>query len=490
MATIVIEHRPGAPVIHKDIYGHFSEHLGRCVYDGLWVGPGSSIPNTRGIRDDIVAALRRISIPMLRWPGGCFADTYHWKDGVGPRGSRPGIVNTHWGGDVESNQFGTAEFFDLCHQLDCDAYVAGNVGSGTVQEMAEWLQYITGGSGTPMGSWRAQHGHDDPWPLRYMGIGNENWGCGGNMRPEFYADLYRRYATYVKGTDNPLIRVACGPDSFDYNWTEILMKRAASFMDMLSLHYYTVPGPDWQHKGSATNFGVAEWFQALRKSLRMEELIDRHLAIMDRYDPEGRVALAVDEWGVWHDCEPGTNPGHLYQQNTMRDALVAALTLNTFNRHADRVKMGALAQTVNVLQSLLLTSGSEMLLTPTYHVFDFYRQHQNSTLLSATTACEAYRFDDESMDEISVSASEGEEGRLITIANVRHDQPVSVSINIQGSPVRRCSGRLLAAARMTDHNTFDAPQTVRPTELAVINVKENTISVELPPMSVASITVE
>ena len=391
MNRVVIEADGGAHTIHRNIYGHFAEHLGRGIYEGIWVGDDPLIPHTRGIRDDVVAALRRINVPVLRWPGGCFADEYHWRDGIGPADARPSVVNTHWGGVTENNQFGTHEFLDLCDQLGAAPYICGNVGSGTVQELQEWVEYISFDGRSPMADLRRTNGRDAAWSLPYVGVGNESWGCGGHMRPDYYADLYRRYQTYVRNfSPNHVFKIACGPNTDDYRWTEVLMREAARYMDGLSLHYYTVPGPDWQHKGSATVFDEAAWFTTLRKCLRMDELIQRHAQIMDQYDPEKRVALVVDEWGAWHDVEPGTNPGFLYQQNTLRDALVAALSLHIFQQHAARVRMANIAQTVNVLQALILTDGPRLLTTPTYHVFDLFKGHQDALLLPTAVTCDDY----------------------------------------------------------------------------------------------------
>jgi len=377
--TIAVDRPTGR--IHREIYGHFAEHLGRCVYEGLWVGEESSIPNVQGIRRDVLEALKKLNVPVLRWPGGCFADEYHWKDGVGPRESRRRTINTHWGGVTETNEFGTHEFMLLCELLGCEPYISGNVGSGTVQEMQEWIEYITLESGSSMADWRRANGREKPWRLKYFGVGNENWGCGGNMRAEYYADVYRRYQTYVRHYgDNRVFRIACGANAGDYHWTETLMREAGRYMDGLSLHYYTVPGT-WMHKGPATGFGEREWFATLNKALVMDELIRKHAAIMDKYDPEKRVALVVDEWGTWYDPEPGTNPAFLYQQNTMRDALVAGLTLHVFHRHCDRVRMANLAQVANVLQSVVLTDGPKMVLTPTYHVFEMFKEHQGAERL-------------------------------------------------------------------------------------------------------------
>lgn len=346
------------PVINRHIYGHFAEHLGRCIYDGIWVGETSSIPNTRGIRNDIAAALRRINIPNLRWPGGCFADDYHWRDGIGPREARAHRVNTHWGNVIESNAFGTHEFLDLCRQLGCEPYICGNMGSGTVQEMRDWLEYMTFAGDSTLPRERRKNGQDAPWDITYWGVGNENWGCGGNMRAEFYADEYRRYATYCRHfNEGKLFRIAGGPHDEDYHWTEVLMREAAACMEGLSLHYYSLI--QWNDKKSATQFDRSQWFTLLKKALFMDPIISQHSAIMDQYDPGKRVALIVDEWGAWHAAEPGTNPAFLYQQNTLRDAVLAGVTFHIFHNHCDRVRMANIAQTVNVLQALILTEGEK-----------------------------------------------------------------------------------------------------------------------------------
>ena len=347
--------------ISKHIYGQFAEHLGRGIYDGFWVDKNLPVQKQDRIRLDVVAALKKIKIPNLRWPGGCFADEYHWRDGIGPREQRPKMVNTNWGGITEDNSFGTHEFLALCNLLGCEPYIAGNVGSGTVEEMSKWIEYLNSNSTSTVVQQRVKNGHPEPYKVAFWGVGNESWGCGGNMTPEFYVDQFRRYSSFAKNYPGaPLKKIASGANSFDYNWTEVCMKNIPNGMMWgLSLHYYTVPTGNWGKKGSATSFTEQEYFSTMENALKMEELVSKHSAIMDKYDPLKKVALAVDEWGVWTDPEPGTNPGFLYQQNSLRDALIAATTLNIFNNHCDRVKMAELAQTVNVLQSLILTKKEE-----------------------------------------------------------------------------------------------------------------------------------
>ncbi|GFR38054.1 intracellular exo-alpha-L-arabinofuranosidase 2 [Insulibacter thermoxylanivorax] len=478
--------------ISKHIYGHFSEHLGRCIYEGIWVGEDSPIPNINGIRKDVLEALKRIQIPVLRWPGGCFADEYHWKDGVGPRDQRKMMVNTHWGGVTENNHFGTHEFMMLCELLECEPYICGNVGSGTVQEMSEWVEYMTFDGDSPMSRWRAENGRKEPWKLKYFGVGNENWGCGGNMRAEYYADEYRRYQTYVRNYgSNRIYRIACGPNVDDYHWMEVMMRQAGNFMDGISLHYYTVPG-EWSNKGSATQFDEQEWFTTLKKTLFMDTLIRNHSAIMDRYDPEKRVGLIVDEWGTWYDVEPGTNPGFLYQQNTLRDALVAGINLNIFNNHNDRVHMANIAQTINVLQAVILTEGEKMILTPTYHVFDMYKVHQDATRIDVYLESEEYVMEDEKLPKLSVSASKDAQGRInITLCNLDHENGAEVPVDLHGiSSVKNVTGTVLTADKIQAHNTFEDPEVVKPVSFEDFKLNEQGLNVSMPAKSVVLLTIE
>ncbi|ULL20065.1 alpha-N-arabinofuranosidase [Paenibacillus sp. H1-7] len=481
--------------INKNIYGHFAEHLGRCIYEGIWVGEDSPIPNTEGFRNDVLEALKKVNIPALRWPGGCFADEYHWKDGVGPKETRKRMVNTHWGGLVENNHFGTHEFMRLCELLDCEPYICGNVGSGTVQEMQEWIEYMTFDGESPMADWRRRNGREKPWKLKYFGVGNENWGCGGSMRPEYYADVYRQFQTYVRNFgENKVYKIAGGANDFNYNWTEVLMREAGRHMHGLSLHYYTVPGV-WQKKGSATDFEVHEWFTTIRKAQAMNELVTKHATIMDKYDPEKRVGMIVDEWGTWFDPEPGTNPGFLYQQNTLRDALVAGVTLNIFNNHCDRVQMANIAQTVNVLQAMILTEGGAMVTTPTYHVFDLFQGHQDAELLDVRVLeSEPYTYEGATLPQISVSASKGTDGRTrITLCNVDHEAEASVRLELRGAETDAgtgsdVAGRIVTAERMNAHNTFAEPAAVQAVEFTGAELRNGAVIAVLPPMSVVLLT--
>ena len=485
MAKVILDPRVTGAKISKNIYGHFSEHLGRCIYQGLYVGEDSPIPNVKGMRTDVVQALKKIGVPVLRWPGGCFADEYHWEDGIGPKETRKRMVNTNWGGVVEDNSFGTHEFLELCSQIGCEPYINANVGSGTVREMAEWVEYLNSEGDSTVVKKRWANGRKDPWGVKFWGVGNENWGCGGNMRPEYYADEFRRYQTYCRNYgDNKLCRIACGPNVDDYNWTAVMMERAGEYMDALTLHYYTVPGP-WRDKGSATEFNEEDYARTLRLALRMEELVSNHLQIMNRYDPKHRVGLIVDEWGTWFNVEPGTNPGFLYQQNTMRDAQVAALTLNIFNAHADRIVMANLAQTVNVLQSVILTEGDKMVLTPTYHVFDLYKAHQEGTLVPVHVDADDSA---EGVKRVSASASLKGDVLTVTLANTSATESCEVPISLCGTKPAKAEGRVLAGEMHAKNDFSASPVAIAP--LTSITLSSDEVRVTLPACSVAEITIQ
>lgn len=477
--------------ISKDIYGHFSEHLGRCIYEGLYVGEDSPIPNVNGMRCDSVNALKEMGIPVLRWPGGCFADEYHWKDGIGPKETRKKMINTHWGGVVEDNSFGTHEFFELCRQLGCDVYINGNLGSGTVQEMSEWVEYMMFDGLSPMAELRKKNGREEPWTINYFGVGNENWGCGGNMQPEFYGNEFNKYNTFVRDYSGKphIYRVASGPNADDYNWTEGVMKVARRHMNGLALHYYTTAG-DWEHKGKATGFDEKEYYQTVTKAYKIEELINRHLEIMNRYDPEKRVDLIVDEWGTWFDVEEGTNPGFLYQQNTMRDAMVAGLTLNVFNKHSDRIRMANIAQTVNVLQAVILTDGEEMLLTPTYHVFKMYKDHQKNTLLGSYITSDKIECDKLSMPKLIESASEDENGVIYsTIVNADLHEEKEVKCQVADTLVASVTAEILTG-NAGDHNTFENKEAVKTREFTAFTKTQDGFVAKIPPCSVVKFVIK
>jgi len=500
--------QPGAK-IHKEIYGQFAEHLGTCIYGGLWVGPESDIPNVNGYRKDVFDALKALHIPVLRWPGGCFADEYHWTDGIGPRENRPSMKNNNWGGTIEDNSFGTHEFLNLCEMLGCEPYISGNVGSGTVEELAKWVEYMTSEEGTPMAKLRKENGREKPWKVKYLGVGNESWGCGGNMRPEYYSDLFRRYSVYCRNYDgNRLYKIASGASDYDYNWTKVLMDRVGNRMDGCSLHYYTVSG--WNgSKGSAINFDNDQYYWTLGKCLELEDVIKKHKAIMDQKDPKKRIGLLVDEWGTWWDEEPGTVPGHLYQQNALRDAFVAALSLNVFHRHTDRVRMANIAQVVNVLQSMILTDQEgtgHMVLTPTYHVFQMYTPFQEATYLPVDADTEVMKVRhgmNDAIDEtrengfrelplLSASAAKTTDGSIVlSLTNVSLDQAQEVSISLEGYKAKSVEGRVLTSSAVADYNDFAHPTRVQPVAFKGAKIdKKGLLTAKIPAKSIVVLTIK
>lgn len=474
----------GRDTISRHIYGHFAEHLGRLVYDGVWARRSPSEPWR--MRDDVVQALRRIRVPNVRWPGGCFADYYHWRDGVGPREQRPSVVNNNWGGVTEDNGVGTHEYLALTEALGAEPWIVGNIGSGTVAEMHDWWEYLNHPGRSPMADLRRRNGREQPFNVRFWGLGNETWGCGGNMRPEYYADEYKRYASFLPayGDVRPF-RVAVGPTDDDFRWTEVLMREAGRMIDGLDMHHYTIVG-SWADKGPATGFTERQWMRAMRSALAVDTMIAGHAAIMDKYDPQKRVALIVGEWGTWHDPEPGTNPGFLEQQNTVRDALVAAASLDIFNRHADRVRGANIAQMVNVLQAMILTRGDRMVLTPTYHVFEMYTVHHDALLLPLTASGPTwYAHGTDSIPAVSASASRDRQGVVhVTMSNLDPTRARFVAVALDGVRATRVTGRVLAGQEMDSRNTFERPDAVAPAPFTGARLAGGRLSVALPPRSV------
>lgn len=490
--NINIDYNAGKVKISREIYGHFAEHLGHCIYGGFFVGDTSKIPNTNGVRNDIIAALKKMKIPVLRWPGGCFADTYHWKDGIGPKDKRPSLVNRWWGGVTEDNSFGVHDFLNMCELLGAEPYLAGNIGSGTVQELADWVQYVSTSTKNPMSDLRKQNGRAQPWKVRFWGVGNEAWGCGGNMTPEYYLNEFKKYSTFMAdGSNNDKIfRVASGANVADYHWTETLMKNIPkNLVEGVALHSYSFV--EWNDKGSATSFTEQQYFKTLKRALFMDSLVINHSAIMDKYDPEKKIALVVDEWGGWYDVEPNTNPGFLFQQNTMRDAMIAGATLNIFNNHADRVRMANLAQCINVLQAVILTDKEKMILTPTYHVMEMYNVHQDATLLPVKITTGDYVFDGEKLPAVSASASKDSLGVVhISLVNIDPVKTQKIVLNLGDEKVNAVSGRILSSGKIQDYNSFDEPEKIKPVIFTGALVNKKSLAVTLPPACVVVLTIK
>jgi alpha-N-arabinofuranosidase len=488
--------KPG-PVINKNIYSQFTEHLGRGIYEGLWVGPESSIPNTRGFRNDVIDALKEIKVPLLRWPGGCFADEYHWRDGIGPRDQRMVRVNTNWGGVLEDNAVGTHEFFDLAEILGAETYINGNLGTGTPQEMAEWLEYMTSDSKSTLAELRRKNGRDKPFRVHYFAIGNEAWGCGGNMTPEVYANLYKQYASFLKTPkDNTPIMIASGGHTDDVSWADYLTANVkpnwALRMDAVSFHYYTLPNfNSWDKKGAALGFPEKEWMSTMVNTLKMDQFIINNKKVMDKNDPEKKVGFYVDEWGTWYDVTGDDDPGFLFQQNSIRDAIVAALNFNIFHKHADRVHMSIIAQMVNVLQAMILTDKEKMILTPTYHVFKMYVPFQDATSLPLQLkGVPKYQLGKDSIPAVSATAARAKDGKIyLALVNANPNKAETVSVSLAGVTINSVKGEVLTASGIDDHNTFSKPDLVKPAPYAA-SANNGKLSLELPAKSVVVVAVE
>lgn len=485
---IVLAATKAKDTIYKNIYGHFAEDLGRCIYGGFYVGEDNKkIPNKNGIRTDVVEALKKLKIPVLRWPGGCFADNYHWMDGIGPKDKRKAIENVSWGNVRQNNGFGTHEFLDMCESMNAEPYLALNMGSGTVQEAAEWVQYANHANGSShLTDLREQNGRAKPWKVKYWGVGNESWDCGGHMTVDQYIREFNKYATFLTSYNNTegLFRIAVGPGTEDFKWTEALMRDIPrKLINGISIHHYSVI--DWSKKSSATQFNEEEYFKTMEQAWRIEKMVAGNSEVMDKYDPQKKIALIVDEWGGWYEVEPGTNGAFLYQQNTMRDAMIAGLTLNIFNSHCDRVKMANVAQCVNVLQAVILTNEEKMLLTPTYHVMEMYNVHQNALMLPLTITSNGYAFGEKKIQAVSVSASRDKNGLVhISLVNIDARNEQELNIDLGSLSARTVTGRVLRSEKIQDHNTFDNPQKVQPSVFSNGKLSGNNLSVKIPPFSV------
>ena len=491
----VKDNEANGQIIPKEIYGQFSEHLGSCIYGGLWVGKDSPIANYEGYRLDVLNALKELQVPVMRWPGGCFADDYHWMDGIGPVEQRAKISNNNWGGTLEDNSFGTHEFLNLCEILGCEPYISGNVGSGTPEELAKWVEYMTSGSNSTMVNLRRQNGREEPWKVKFLGIGNEAWGCGGNMVPEYYSNLFRRYTTYTRDYyGNQLYKIASGASDTDYNWTEVCMQNIGDKMNAIAVHYYTCM--TWTgSKGSATNFTDQEYYRALGRAVAIEPCLQKHIAIMDKYDPERKVDLLVDEWGTWWDVEPGTDPGHLFQQNTMRDAIVASVSLDIFHKYTYRIKMANIAQVVNVLQSMILTKGDKMVLTPTYHVFNMYKVHQDAEFIPVDYSSEEIANSDMGpVPSISVTASRKDGVINVAVTNTDLKAGQKFLLTWDSMPAKfskdNVSASILSAKNIADFNDFDKPALVSPESFTGYKVTKEGIEVSMPAMSIITFAIK
>ena len=477
---LLVDASKAGPKIDRNLFGQFAEHLGHGIYEGIWVGPDSPIPNTRGIRNDVVAALKALKVPNVRWPGGCFADEYHWRKGIGPADRRVVTLNPNWGGVIEPNSFGTHEFMDFLDQIGAEAYVSVNIGSGIPQEAAEWLEYLTTAQPTTLAKERGANGHPAPYKVAFLGIGNESWDCGGNMTPDYYLSQFKIYSRFVRNynpeqqKEHQMLKIAVGPGGGEprwTEWTENIMKAYQHHqwswdINGLSMHNYTVV--KWPPAFASTGFGETEYAQILKSTLDMDALIAKHSAIMDAYDPQKKVALVVDEWGAWYAPLPGSNPGFLVQQNSLRDAILAALNLNIFARHADRVRMANIAQMINVLQAMILTDKEKMVLTPTYHVFKMYVPFQDAAFVPVVFDAGAYTQGDVTLPRLDAIAAKDSAGKLwLAITNIDPNQPAEIEVSLAGVAAKSAAGETLTAPKVDSVNTFDARGTVAPKPFSV-----------------------
>lgn len=488
--TVTVNADTPAPKYDKRIFGQFAEHLGTGIEDGIWVGKNSPIPNENGYRKDVMVALRAINVPVVRWPGGCFADEYHWREAIGDQSGRKVKINTHWGYVTEDNKFGTHEFMNFAEALGAEPYVSGNIGSAPPYEMAEWVEYMTSPIGSSLARERTGNGRDKPWALPMFGLGNELWGCGGNMRPEYAADLTRRYSTFVKvPAGQSVMKIASGANDMDLNWTKTMMERAGGHFDGIGVHYYTIPY-DWKRKGSALGFDEDQWARTLKNTIHMDELIAAHSKVMDQYDPDKRVALLVDEWGTWYDQDPGTHAGFLRQQNSLRDALVTSLNFDIFAKHTDRLRGANIAQMVNVLQAMMFTDGARMVKTPTYYVFDLYKAYQDGTVYPVNVTAPDYTKNEWTLSKISASSVRGTDGVLrVALTNVDPNAAEKVTVNLDGTSGKRVTGRIVTAKAIDAHNTFDKPSVVVPEAFNGAKISGSKLTLTMPAKSVVMLEI-
>jgi alpha-L-arabinofuranosidase len=499
-AHLSIDASKAGAKIDRNIFGQFAENLGHGLYEGIWVGPDSSIPNTRGIRNDVVAALRAIKVPNVRWPGGCFADQYHWRKGIGPAAQRPATLNSAWGNVVDTNAFGTDEFMDFIQQIGSQAYVSVNVGSGTPQEASEWLEYMTAAAPTALAKERAANGHAAPYTVGFMGIGNESWSCGGDMTADYYLSQLKIYSRFV-GNANPaqtggnrMLKIAVGPGVPETEWTETMMKAWQHHdwswdFDGLSLHWYTTAN-GWPVSTPSVGFGLEDYGKTLKSTLFMDDFLRKQEAVMDKYDPQKKVALVVDEWGAWHAPLPGTNPDFLVQQNSLRDAILASLNLNIFARHASRVRMTNIAQMVNVLQAMILTDKEKMVLTPTYYVYRMYVPFQNAAFVPVDFDPGTFHQNGITLPRVDAIAAKDAAGKVwVEITNLDAGKPLSIDAEIAGMIAKSAKAETLTASAVDSVNTFAAPNSVAPKPVSV-SVKNGRLTLVVEPKSVTVILLE
>ena len=498
-----IEILPGEPIgtINPEIYGHFIEHLGGVIYDGVWVGPDSKIPNEGGIRRSLIDALKAIHAPIVRWPGGCFADSYDWRDGIGAAAERKARTN-FWGG-TDPNSFGTAEFLRFCSLVGTKPYLAANVRSLPARDFYQWVEYCNSPAGSTAGAkQRGALGHPEPYNVRYWGVGNESWGCGGNFTAEEYAAEFRRFTAWVPRYEKPLDLIASGASDHQVDWTRKLMRALQDKGQLdsvfgLSVHYYSwnLSGgrtTDWNRgKGDALNFNEFEWYEMLAQGSAMDPIIRDHWAVMAESDPQHQIKLIIDEWGAWY--RPGTEvrPGFtISQMLTLRDALLSGLTLDIFHRHADKVAMANVAQLVNCLHSLILATEDKFVLTPVYHVFKMYMSHMGAQAVRTEFGAPPLTYDrvgkPATLPGLSGSASISGKDLTLTVVNPHTSRTLETEIAVRGATITGGRGQILTHADIHAHNDFQHPDVLRPEPVSVA-VSGDRLVHRFPPASVTAL---
>jgi alpha-L-arabinofuranosidase len=473
--------------IRPALYSQFAEHIGGVIYDGIWVGPESKVPNTDGMRRALVEHVRQLGPVVVRWPGGCFADKYHWRDGIGPRTKRPRRFG-RWREETETNQFGSHEFIGFCKLCGVEPYFAANVGTGSPEEFQQWVEYCNAPAGsTSLADERATNGQREPFGVRFWGVGNESWGCGGKFIPEDYCREYRRFTDWLPQYGVPLYLIAAGPNGNNTEWARRFFARwadgARAPIQGWAPHYYCGT------TGHALQFTTDQWYEQLHKANHMETLIKDQWRALAEFDPKHSVKLVIDEWGSWHPDGTEINKRHLYEQmGTLRDALVAALSLDTFNRHAEKVDMANIAQLINNLHSLFLADGDRFVATPSFHVYAMYRPHQGGKGVRIAVEDPDVMFKaggrEQKIFRVAGSASLASPNEAtLTLVHTHATLPADVLIRLRGSAANEVRQTVLSHTELNAHNTFEHPDNLVPktTDLAARGPELKCV---LPPASV------
>jgi alpha-N-arabinofuranosidase len=503
--------------ISPNIYGHFVENLSGVLYDGIWLGEKSPVANIDGVRKSLIEHMRKIKATVIRFPGGCFADSYDWRDGVGPAEKRPRRTNFWAMGESEKapashrydpNAVGTNEFVHFCNLIGAEPYLAANVRSLPASAFQQWVEYCNSPAGsTTLADARVAAGYPDPFRVKYWGVGNESWGCGGEFTPQEYAVEFRRYSTWLPTYGDNLNLIASGPNTDDWNWTrefltEVLRKGPGALRRIygMALHHYAWnlsrgKTQDWvAGKGEALKFDTVDWYELLREGERMEGLVTGHWQVLSEFDHQHRVKLVVDEWGPWYRPGSEATPGdQLEQMPTLRDAVFSGMTLDIFNRHPEKVAMANCAQLINCLNSLYLAHEDKFVITPVGHVFDLYSSHQGGDALRTVFSAPNVHYDRDGQPAsywgLKGSASVRDKSLTITAVNPSTSEPRLAEIALRGATVKEASMRFLSNADIHAHNTFEQKEVIVP-QTKPLSMSGGTLVAEFPPASVVALHIQ